>query len=84
MRCVMHAYHERHTPHESGVVRCRPLQYLPRRRLQAVGSAPLHDVTRVVEELDATFDTSLRLFTNDCSTYARRVLTALALPCDGL
>lgn len=70
--------------HITGVVRCRRLQYLPRRRLQVVGSAHMHDVVRVVSELDNSFDTRLMLFTNDCNTYARRILQALALPCHGL
>lgn len=66
----------------AGVLRCRKLEYLPRRRMQPVGTAPVKDVARVVDGLEASFDTRLSIGKNDCNTFARRVLLELGLSCD--
>lgn len=64
------------------MLRCRKLEYLPRRRMQPVGTAPVKDVARVVDGLEASFDTRLSIGKNDCNTFARRVLLELGLSCD--
>ncbi len=82
---VQHHNTTYNTQHNTGVLRQRQLQYLPRRRVARIGSVLLADVAPAINEVNNEFNsTQLMLLKNDCNTYTRLLLRALALPCDVL